>query len=300
MRFVAADQLTRAAGDGISALEKHCEYSARCQVAGVNVELRTDTAEVARLFALRYADQPATREPDFRYFVATVRGGYAFWCAHAPPWNWTRGPLPADAVAFLADAVALNALVRFDASLSAIQGAAVEFEGIAAAIIGASPALKTEAIFACARRGMHFYSDERVMLRSAIVYPFLRRNSVRSAGPRLLLNDLDADSLADPVRFAPDLSMRTCFGSGAIAQPAPLRALFEIAGASHCAALEPIETATALPGVARVFDARGELADRISHAIAVLRGVRCFRLTLGTSDESSAAIAYALTRLAHE
>lgn len=298
MRVIRAEQLTRSGSEVNATLERHCVHAARCEIAGVVMELCTDIAEVARLFGLRYADHPATREPDFRYYVATVRGGYAFWCAHAASWRWSQGPLPPDAILFLADSVATAALVRYDRAIASMQAAAVEFNGIAAAIAGNSTAGKTITLLACARRGMRIYSDERTILRDRLVQPFLRRCSVRAAGARLLLAENDADRLADTLRTVPELSLKTCFGSSAIAGPAPLRALFVLNGNGHCAALEAIDTAAALPAVTRWFDARGDMTDRVARAIAALKDVKCYRLTLGSPDESAAAIAYALARLA--
>ena len=171
---------------------------------------------------------------------------------------------------------------------------------LAAAIAGHSAAGKTATLLACARRGMRVYSDERVLLRQTIVHPFLRRCSVRGAGARLLLADQDADRLPDALRTLPQLSLKLCFGAEAIAPPRPLRALFAIAGTGHCAALELIDTAAALPAITGWFDARGDMVDRVSRAIGMLRKVRCYRLTLGTPDETAAAIGYALMRMNSE
>ena len=300
MRVIRAEQLTRSGSDANTALERHCLHTARCEIAGITLEFCTDMPDVARIFALRYADHPATREPDFRYYAATVRGGYAFWCAHAPTWRWAQGALPPDAIVFLADSVALSAVLRFDDGLASMQAAAIELNGIAGAIAGQSTTGKTTTLLACARRGMRVYSDERVLLRHSMVHPFLRRCSVRAAGARLLLADRDADRLADALRISPELSLKTCFGSEAIAEPHKLRALFVIEGAGHCAGLELIDTAAALPSITRWFDARGDMVDRVSRAIGILRGVRCYRLTLGSPDETAAAIAYALMRMNDE
>lgn len=298
MRVIRAEQLTRAGNEKNSALERHCVHTATCEIAGVTMELRTDMPEVARLFALRYADHPAVGAPDFRYYVATVRGGYAFWCGHASSWRWSQGALPPDAVVFLADAVALAAVVRFDAHIASMHAAAIEHSGVAAAFAGTSTTGKTTTLLACARRGMRIYSDERVILRENVVHPFLRRCSVRAAGARLLLAENDNDRLADALRAAPELSLKTCFGRAAIASPHPLRALFVLNGTGHCAALEAVDTATALPAITRWFDAHGDMVDRVARAITLLQDVKCYRLTLGTPDESAAAIAYALTRIA--
>lgn len=296
MRVIRAEQLTRAANEPNAELERHCVHSAVCRIAGVTMELRTDMPDVARLFALRYAEHPSDGPADFRYYAATVRGGYAFWSAHAPSWRWSYGALPPDAVLFLIDAVAMAALVRFDAELASMNAGGLEHNGVGAAISGSSSAGKSAMLLACARRGMRLYSDERVLLRGQLMQPFVRRSSVRSAGTRLLLAENDGRP-ADARRTVPQLSLKTCFGSAAIAPPAPLRALFVISGTGHCAALEAIDTAVALPSITRWFDARGDMTDRVARAITTLHDVKCYKLTLGTPDESAAAMAYALARI---
>src|SRR5579872_639398 len=296
MRVIRAEQLTRSGSSANTDLERHCTHTAACEVAGVTMQLRTDIPEVARLFALRYADHPARNEPDFCYYVATVRGGYAFWCAHAATWRWTQGPLPPEAVAFLADSVALAAIIRYDPALVSMLAACVEHNGVAAALAGHSVAGKTATLLACARRGMHIYSDERTVLRNSIAYPYLRRSSVRAAGARLLLADT-GDLREEEAYSRPQLSPKTCFGNEAIAQPRKLRLLFVITGTGYCAALEAMDTAAAMPSVMRYFDAHGDMVDRATRAMTILNGVQCYRLTLGTPDETSAAMAYAMMRI---
>jgi len=297
MRVIRAEQLTRSA-QAHPELERACIYRARCRVAGVVMELRTDMPHVARLFALRYAEHEATEDPDFTYYVAQIRMGDAFWCAHAPSWRWSQGTLPPDAVLFLTDTVAMSALVRFDARIASMQAAAIEYSGVAAAIAGHSTTAKTTTLLACVRRGMRVYSDERALLKDNVVQPFLRRCSARAAGARLLLTDSETDDSPDGVSNMPELSLKTCFGTDAIAAPQPLRALFVIGGSGHCAGLEAIDTSTALPAISRWYETRGDMVDRVARAIVTLRNVRCYRLTLGKPDESAAAIAYALTRSA--
>jgi hypothetical protein len=298
MRVIRAEQLTRAGANANAALEAHCKHTATCEIAGVTMQLCTDIPEVARLFALRYADHPAHNTPDFRYYVATVRGGYAFWCTHAATWRWTQGALPPDAVAFLADSVALGAIIRYDQALVSMQAACVEFNGIAASLAGHSTAGKTATLLACARRGMRVYSDERTVLRNSIAYPYLRRSSVRGAGARLLLTEPDVAYNDEVLHARPQLSPKTCFGAEMIAEPKPLRALFVISGTGYCAALEAIDTATAMPAIMRWFDSTGDMVDRATRAISILRDVQCYRLTLGSPDESAAAMAYAMMRIA--
>lgn len=297
MRVIRAEQLTRST-EANAELESHCIYTTRCEIAGVTFEFRTDMPEVSHLFGMRYGDHRSSDEPDFRYYAATIRGGYAFWCAHAPSWRWSQGPLPPDAIVFLLDTVVLGALVRFDDRLASLQAAAIEYSGVAAAIAGTSTSGKTTTLLACARRGMRLYSDERAILRENVAHPFLRRTSIRAAGARLLISENERERAPETMRIAPELSVKMCFGPKAIAAPQPLGALFVLNGTGHCAALEAIDTATALPSVSRFFDSRGDMVDRVARAIVTLRQVKCYKLTLGTPDESAAAIAYALTRIA--
>jgi hypothetical protein len=291
MRVIRAEQLTRSGDSSHATLAMSCVHSARAEIAGVVMELRTDLPEVARLFGLRYADHATAREPDFRYYVATARSGYAFWSDHAPSWRWTQGALPPDAVVFLADAVIVSAVIRYDPAIASIHAAALEFQDTAIAIAGNSGPAKTAAMLACARRNMRIYSDERALVRDGVVYPFLRRSSARAAGARLLLADREGSN--EPL----ELSVKMCFGPDAIAEPRRLGALFVIAGSGSSALLEHIDAADALPAITRWFDARGDLMDRVTRAIALLRGVHCFRLVLGTPDETAVALAYAVTML---
>lgn len=291
MRVIRAEQLTRSGDAAHGELAKNCIFGARCEIAGVVMELRTDLHEVARLFGLRYADHPASREPDFCYYVSSARGGYAFWSDHAPSWRWTQGTLPPNAIAFLADAVMISAVIRYDPEMASIHAAALEYQGTAVAIAGHSSANKIATLMACARRDMRVYSDERAIVRGNVVHPFLRRCSVRAAGPRLLL--ADRQTLPD----VPELSLKTCFGAAAIAKPRPLGALFVLAGSGSTASLEPIDAATALPAITRWFDARGDLMDRVTRAISPLRGLHCFRLILGSPDETAVTIGRAISAL---
>jgi hypothetical protein len=297
VRVIRAEQLTRAGADATAGLERHCTSTATCRIADVTMELRTDIPEVARIFTQRYAHHEAQSPADFRYYVATSRGGYTFWCAHASTWRWTQGPLPAEAVAFLADSVALTALIRFDSALSSFPAAGFELNGSAGAIAGGNAAAKATTLLACSRRGMRVYSDERVLLRGGIVYPLVRRSSVRAAGSRLLLGDREGDRKSDALQATPSLSPQTCFGAEGMAKPGPLRALFVIAGIGYCAALEAVDTASVLPEIVRGYDARGDMVDRVARAITTLNGVQSYKLTLGTPDESAAAVSYAMMRV---
>jgi hypothetical protein len=53
-----------------------------------------------------------------------------------------------------------------------------------------------------------------------------------------------------------------------------------------------------MSAIMRWFDAHGDMVDRASRAISILNGVQSYKLTLGTPDESAAAIAYAMMRIA--
>jgi hypothetical protein len=113
------------------------------------------------------------------------------------------------------------------------------------------------------------------------------------------LADSGVDYRDEDVYTQPQLSPKTCFGNEAVAEPRPLRALFVITGTGYCAALEAMDTAAAMPAVMRYFDAHGDMVDRATRAISILSGVMCYRLTLGTPDETSAAMAYAMMRIPH-
>ena len=81
---------------------------------------------------------------------------------------------------------------------------------------------------------MQVYSDERVLTRSGIVYPYLRTCAVRADAAKRLFDDATHDALrawlTDRGLSRRELSLDEVFGPKAIAPPSPLRAVFVIKG----------------------------------------------------------------------
>ncbi|MBV9271085.1 MAG: hypothetical protein JO165_08325, partial [Candidatus Eremiobacteraeota bacterium] len=201
---------------------------------------------------------------------------------------------PTDALLFLTEAVGVSALVRYDATLSSIHGAALRFNGITAAIVGNASSGKSTTLLACARSGMQVYSDERVLTRHGIVYPYLRTCSVRADAARRLFDDVTHDALRawlnDRGLSPRELALQDVFGPQAVAPPAALRAVFVIDGYAASPRIEELHPANALPAVTRWLDAKGDAFDRMGRGLRLLRGVACYRIALGMPRASVAAI----------
>jgi hypothetical protein len=184
--------------------------------------------------------------------------------------------------------------MHFDEQLVSIRAAAIAHGGRGALIVGNSTARRTAALLACARAGLQLYSGERGLLRGTILHPFLRRCDVRGRARALLLDDERHDVLASYLLTGKAITLPECFGTAAIARPAPLRAVFVLNGSGEHPEVTPIDAASALPAVSRWFDAKGDRLDRLTIAVNVLRQARCYRLALGAPKDSAAVIARTL------
>ena len=301
--MVRADQLreSKAERDVLTALAATARASVRVAVAGVVMELRTDSAALRDAFARRYRAHVTLEPADFCYYVARASSRYLFWSSHAPVWEWSNGILPADSLLFLTDAVASSALVRYDPLLVSVHGAAFRGDDVSAALIGNASAGKTTTLLACARAGFRIYSDDRVLTRDGVAYPFLRTCAVRSDGARRLIDDRADDALGtwltQRIASREELSVPEVFGSQAAAPPAVLRAMFVIGGYAPVARVEPLEPARALTAITRWLDARGDAVDRMGRGLRLLREARCYRLVLGTPVATAQVIREALAQV---
>ncbi|MGZ3531021.1 MAG: hypothetical protein ACXVAR_05940 [Vulcanimicrobiaceae bacterium] len=304
MHVISAKQLEPAAGTIATSSEiARAAYRVRLTIAGVTMSLRTDNCALRDAIAQRFRDHASDRPAQFEYLVIDRNGHYLFTAAHARTWVWRHGSLSARALAFLTDAAAVSALVRYDRTLASFHAAAVRHGSIAAAIVGDSNAGKTTTLLACARSGMQFYSDERLLLRANRAQAFLRTCTIRSGGKWRLLRDDGGDALARRLMRGgssqvDDVSLVEVFGCGAIAQPAALRAVFVLDGAAEVAAARVVPPTDALPAVARWADAGGHSLEIIARSLSMLRTARCFRLTMGTPRDTAACIARTLEEMA--
>jgi hypothetical protein len=83
-------------------------------VAGMTCAVHFDDAEAAAKFRLRYTDLLSLGSTPERHAFAMrdPELGWLFWSGTSTVLRWPHGDLPAHAVAFLADAVALTAWFR--------------------------------------------------------------------------------------------------------------------------------------------------------------------------------------------
>jgi hypothetical protein len=270
--------------------QRECRYSQRFCIAGVCFDLRSNDREVIVELTRRFEEHLSERPAQFTYFVIASDDEYVFQCAHDGSWRWRHGPLSTGAVAFLADAAMMAAVVHFDPQLMSMHAAAFAYNGRAGAIAGDSTAGKTTTLLACARAGVAVYSDERTLVRSGNVHPFLRICSVRSAGRDRLLLDAADDRLARVLSSSSLFTFTQAFGPAVVAPVEPLDALFVLNGYASVPEIERIDTAQALPAISRWFDAAAGSLDRLARAVTLLRSVRCYRLTLGTPAASAQKI----------
>lgn len=290
MRLISASDLERTAERPPPEFAETCIFSVRCCFAGITLELRTDVAGLPDEFVRYYADHRTDSKVDLCYYVQRAPGGYVFWSTGSPAYHWRTGELPADALMFLTDACAISALVASDPELVSIHAASIESGGTAAAILGNSTAGKTTTLLACARAGLRVYSDERALLRGNVVQPFLRRCSVRPDGRRRLLADCADDALATTLRDRSEFSLAKVFGTGVVAAPRALNAIFMLAGYAERPNVERIPPAGVLTAMTPWLDVPGSALDRIARALQIARNARCYRLVLGSPAASAEAI----------
>jgi len=276
-------------------------------VAGAGLAVHFDDVQSAQAFASRYADvrRDVTTIAHHVYVATDAGPAPLFWSERGPVYRWPHGRIPPEAIAFLADAVALSAVFaeRDDGVLS-LHAAAVEAQGAAAAIVADTNSGKTTTAIACARAGLALYGDERCIIDERLrVHAFPRSINIRAGGAKLLL--------ADPVP-APDPVGERLRAHGAqdwngvrlgelldgwtAPPPAPLRAVFVLGGTAAMPALEPIAPRQAARAAARWAQGAGRGIDKLARLVESFSRVACYRLILGRPDASARAIAAALAR----
>jgi hypothetical protein len=260
---------------------------------GVAVEHRAavvhfDEPDSAALFASRYRDLPSPDEADIRAYV--VRDGDRrthFWTDEAAGYTWPHGSLGPAATAFLADAVAMHALLTAIPSAVSLHAAALRVNGHAFAITGHSTAGKSTTAVACVAAGCELYSDERCIITPCGTLPFPRALNLRRGGIDMLVADLPNSALRsrlelhrganwDDVHFDELFEPRA-----ALPPPAPLRALFTIGGVAAAPRSRRISAVEMLPHAqfGAITAAKG--IDRVSVLLRLLQHVECYELVLG-------------------
>jgi hypothetical protein len=274
-------------------------------IAGTPCAVHFEDDAASRCFAARYADlaAPAGTVLHEAFAVCDPVLGPLFWSRGGTVFRWPHGPLSAEVVAFLADAVAITAFFndRTDGLVS-LHAAAVGMNGHVAAILGDSNVGKTTTAIACGRIGMQLYSDERCVIdRGSLVHPFPRAVNVREPGRQLLLRDRvpGRDPLGMRLRTHgegawSDVRFNELFDHWTRPPAAPLRAVFVLAGVATQPGLEAASAIVAAKAAARWALGAGAGMDKIARLLEILRDASCYRLILGSPDASARAIARAL------
>lgn len=276
------------------------------EVAGQPCAVHFDDPRAARAFARRYADLHTTRAPVMRsYAIAGAPGGALFWTDAGAAYRWPHGELSSKAIAFLADAVAVTSFFRAHRDALSFHAAAVGVDGAVAALAGDTHAGKTTTTVACVRRGMAFYTDERCVLSGGRVVPFPRALSIRAGGAALLRAEREDDALGALLRSrggegCEDLCVSALFAGWTPPPPAPLRAVFLIAGTASTPALLPATRTDVLRTAGRFVHCPGDGLDAAARLLAALTGVACHRLVLGSPGDTARLVADTLRRCAED
>lgn len=201
-------------------------------------------------------------------------------------------------VAFFADAVTSHGFFGVHPSLLSFHAAAVRVGGSAAAIAATSTGGKSTTAFACARRGMAVYSDERCVLENGSVHPFPRAMNIRSGGIELLLSERvpEDEALAEPLRAHAGadwecVQFSEVFAARPLPKPAKLESIFFITGRSRTPKAEAVDRTGALQQLLEsAFSGAAPGMDRVAAAAGLLQQARPYALTLGTPDDTALLI----------
>jgi len=280
---------------------RFCRESVVIDVAGLTGVVHFDDEVAAAQFASRYTDLRSIGRTPKRHAFAMrdERLGCLFWSDTTPVMRWPHGDLTAHAVAFLADAVALTAFCRDrDDGIVSLHAASLGVADGVAAIIGDSHAGKTTTAIACARAGMELFSDERCLIDShRLVHPFPRAVNMRASGLRLLSADQVPgwDPIGRLLRARGDgdwndVRISALLPKQRALEPLPLRAVFLLARHAGAVSIEAVAPEHAVRASVRWAQGAGNGLDRIARLWEIFRSVPCYRLSLGTPDESARLI----------
>jgi hypothetical protein len=299
--MVSAELLERIES-GAHQLAERAVNATVIDVARRVVDVRFSDKSARDVFAGRFRDHASLRVPEFTYYVAGDRASQYFWSERSQAWRWPRRTTPEE-TAFLADAAVLSAIVRTDPSLVSLHASVVAHKGRIAAIAGDSSAGKTTTAIACVRRGMQFYSDERLLVREGTVFPFQRTCSLRATGRELLDRDGLYDAFTDWLhsgtfgREGQYVSIAELFGRKTIGMPGALTAIFVVSGRGERPIVRRIGHYEAMPTLVRWMDSREVSVRRLAQLVNLIVSIPCFALTLGAPRHSADAIASTIEEL---
>ncbi len=262
------------------------------------IAVRFSRASAAAAFAERFADMQCDRAPD-TLVHAVARDGEAFFWRHAE--RARRWPAHADdgLLMFFADAVAMHEYLTTSPDLG-IHAATIAQGCRAVALVGRSTAGKTTTAIAAVRSGFTLYSDERCIVQSGRVVPFLRALTIRpGARSALLAQGATGGPICELLRALPDhgdasVGARLLAGQTAGGPPLPLHALFVIAGWAARSSIAACPPYALLPALLRSVVSRDARLDAAARMLTELRDVACYRLWLGSPDDAVRAIRAAL------
>ena len=299
--LIGAEDLVRVDADRAAVVAQpllFCRESVVIDIAGVVCAVHFDSAQAAAIFAGRYTDlRRSGIAPERHAFVMhDPLLGWLFWSEGSPAFRWPHGDLPAHAVAFLADAVALTAFFqeRPDGMVS-LHAASVGLPNGIAAIIGDSNAGKTTTAIACARAEMDLFSDERTLVdERSYVHAFPRAINLRKAGLRLLNAERirGADPIGARLRAHADddwndVRISDLIPAQRVIDARPLRAVFVLGGHARAPAAEIVPAAVAVRAAARWAQGAGSGLDKVARLLHIFGSIPCYRIALGTPDESA-------------
>ncbi len=276
-----------------AALRRRARHAVGFGVLDARAGAHFDDPRSALVFARRYRDLRRDGEAALRTYAVRDDAGRAhFWSGDGPAYAWPHGPLPPTATAFFADAFATHELLSSIPAGIALHAAALRWGDAAFALTGCSTAGKSTTALACVAAGAQLYSDERCITTPAGTVPYPRALSLRRGGLELLADTLpEGDLRARLARHRGadwgSAPFEEVFGSGAVPEPAPLRALFAIVGRDAVPRSRPLAPVAMLPlaGAGANVGAKG--VDRVHALLELCRGVACFELVLGAPLESA-------------
>lgn len=272
---------------------------------GTRVAAHFNQAGEADAFRWRYRSFLSSGRPDF--VSCAVAGDEEEPLFFSEPGEAFRYPLvlrKTGLVAFLADAVTSRGFFGVHPSLLSFHAAAVSVGNSAAAISAISTGGKSTTAFACVRRGMGLYTDERCVLKNGFVHPFPRAMNIRAGAIELLLSERvpDDEAIAQPLRAHAGkdwecVQISEVFGARPLPKPAKLESIFFITGRSRTPRAEPMERHDGLQQLLESsFSGAVPGMDRLAAATGLLQQARPYALTLGTPDDTALLIAATVRR----
>jgi hypothetical protein len=293
--LISADRLV-ASGIGLPerrTLERGAGHAVPIQFNERTVSVHFDEPVSAALFASRYRDLLADGQADIRMYAVRDRDGNThFWTDESAGYTWPHGTLGPRATAFLADAVAMHALLTAVPSAVALHAAALHHAARAFAITGHTTAGKSTTAVACVEAGCDLYSDERCVITPDGIQPFPRAINLRRGGIAVLVDDLPPSALRTRLEARhgadwEDVHFAELFEPHPLPPRAPLAAIFAIGGRADEARSRRITAVEMLPQAQFGAIAAGSGIDRARAILCALQSVTCYELILGTPCASA-------------